>query len=197
MAKKNAKQRRKEAKGETVQSFLPIRDIRNGMVETTDGRYLKILEIEPINFALRSDEEQFNIISSFASWLKISPVRLQCKTITRRADSDKHISLVKEELAREENPQCRALGEDYLRLIQDVGSREVLTRRFFLIFQAVGRADGDYAKIYGALQGAEQAARAYFLQCGNGIVQPANPDEATAEILYQIFNRRSCVKEPF
>ena len=62
MAKKNAKQRRKEAKGESAQSFLPIRD-----VETTDGRYLKILEIEPINFALRSDEEQFNIISSFAS----------------------------------------------------------------------------------------------------------------------------------
>lgn len=197
MAKKNAKQRRKEAKGESAQSFLPIRDIRNGMVETTDGRYLKILEIEPINFALRSSEEQFNIISSFASWLKISPVRLQCKTITRRADSDKHIALVKEELAREDNLQCRALGEDYLRLIQDVGSREALTRRFFLIFQyeVVGR--GDYSKIYSALQGAEQTARAYFLQCGNGIVQPANPDEATAEILYQIFNRRSCVKEPF
>ena len=199
MAKKNAKQRRKEAKGESAQSFLPIRDIRNGMVETTDGRYLKILEIEPINFALRSSEEQFNIISSFASWLKISPVRLQCKTITRRADSDKHIALVKEELAQEENPQCRALGEDYLRLIQDVGSREALTRRFFLIFQyeAVGRDDGDYAKIYGALQGAEQTARAFFLQCGNGIVQPSNPDEATAEILYQIFNRRSCQTEPF
>ena len=199
MAKKNARQRRKEAKGETVQSFLPIRDIRNGMVETTDGRYLKILEIEPINFALRSSEEQFNIISSFASWLKISPIRLQCKTITRRADSDKHIALVKEELAQEENPQCRALGEDYLRLIQDVGSREALTRRFFLIFQyeAVGRDDGDYSKIYSALQGAEQTARAYFLQCGNGIVQPANPDEATAEILYQIFNRRSCQTEPF
>ena len=143
MAKKNAKQRRKEAKGESAQSFLPIRDIRNGMVETTDGRYLKILEIEPINFALRSSEEQFNIISSFASWLKISPIRLQCKTITRRADSDKHISLVKEELAQEDNLQCRALGEDYLRLIQDVGSREALTRRFFLIFQyeAVGRDD--------------------------------------------------------
>ena len=199
MAKKSAKQRRKEAKGESAQSFLPIRDIRNGMVETTDGRYLKILEIEPINFSLRSSEEQFNIISSFASWLKISPIRLQCKTITRRADSDKHISLVKEELAREENPQCRALGEDYLRLIQDVGSREALTRRFFLIFQyeAVGRDDGDYSKIYSALQGAEQTARAYFLQCGNGIVQPANPDEATAEILYQIFNRRSCQTEPF
>lgn len=191
--------KQKRGKGETTQSYLPIRDIRNGMVETTDGSYLKILEIEPINFALRSSEEQFNIISSFASWLKISPVRLQFKTITRRADSDKHVALVKQELSQEENPQCRALGEDYLRLIQDVGSREALTRRFFLIFQyeAMGRDDGDYAKIYGALQGAEQTARAYFFQCGNSIVQSDNPDVATAEILYQIFNRRSCQTEPF
>ena len=202
MAKKNTKPKspkRKKNKGESAQSFLPIRDIRNGVVETTDGRYLKILEVEPINFALRSSEEQFNIISSFASWLKISPIRLQFKAITLRADSDKHISLVQEELAREENPQCRALGQDYLRLIRDVGNREALTRRFFLIFQyeALGRDDGDYRRICAALQGAEQTARAYFLQCGNGIVQPENPDEATAEILYQIFNRRSCQTEPF
>ena len=202
MAKKNTKPKspkRKKNKGESAQSFLPIRDIRNGVVETTDGRYLKIFEVEPINFALRSSEEQFNIISSFASWLKISPIRLQFKAITRRADSDKHISLVQEELAREENPQCRALGQDYLRLIRDVGNREALTRRFFLIFQyeALGRDDGDYRRICAALQGAEQTARAYFLQCGNGIVQPENPDEATAEILYQIFNRRSCQTEPF
>ena len=191
--------KQKRGKGETAQSYLPIRDIRNGIVETTDGRYLKILEIEPINFALRSDEEQYNIISSFASWLKISPMRLQCKAITRRADSDKHVALVKQELSQEENPQCRAMGEDYLRLIQQVGSREALTRRFFLIFQyeAAGRDDGDYARIVGSLQAAEQTARAYFLQCGNSIVQPANPDEVTAEILYQIFNRRSCQTEPF
>ena len=80
-----------------------------------------------------------------------------------------------------------------------MGNREALTRRFFLIFQyeALGRDDGDYRRICAALQGAEQTARAYFLQCGNGIVQPENPDEATAEILYQIFNRRSCQTEPF
>lgn len=191
--------KQKRGKGETTQSYLPIRDIRNGIVETTDGRYLKILEIEPINFALRSDEEQYNIISSFASWLKISPMRIQCKAITRRADSDKHVALVKQELSQEENPQCRAMGEDYLRLIQQVGSREALTRRFFLIFQyeAAGRNDGDYARIVGSLQAAEQTARAYFPQCGNSIVQPSNSDEATAEILYQIFNRRSCQTEPF
>lgn len=57
--------------------------------------------------------------------------------------------------------------------------------------------ENDYGKIYSMLQTAEQNARAYFMQCGNSIIQPKDPDEATAEILYMYFNRRSCVDEPF
>ena len=183
-----------------MQDFIPIRDIRCGIVETADGRYVKILEIEPINFLLRSDEEQFNIIAFFANWLKISPVRLQFKSVTRKADSDKHVSMIREELAKEENGQCRLLGEGYIRLIKDVGNREALTRRFFLIFQYEEARRGDkedFGQVYGTLQAAEQTARAYFMQCGNAILQPEDPDEATAEILYMFFNRRSCVEEPF
>ena len=169
-------------------------------METTDGRYVKILEIEPINFMLRSSEEQYNILSSFASWLKISPMKLQFKSITRKADSDKHIAMIRKELSIEDNAQCKAMGEDYIRLIKDVGSREALTRRFFLIYQyeAIGRSESDdYSKIYSMLVSAEQNARAYFMQCGNNIIQPQNPDQAVAEILYMFFNRRSCVDEPF
>ena len=161
---------------------------------------MKILEIEPINFMLRSSEEQYNILSSFASWLKISPMKLQFKSITRKADSDKHVAMIRKELESEDNEQCKAMGEDYIRLIKDVGSREALTRRFFLIFQyeAIGRNESDdYSKIYSMLVSAEQNARAYFMQCGNNIIQPKNPDQAVAEILYMFFNRRSCVDEPF
>lgn len=197
---KKAKQRKKPEKLEFVQDFIPVKDINCGVIETTDGRYIKILEIEPINFMLRSSEEQFGIISSFASWLKISPMRLQFKSITRKADSDKHVAMVRKELENEENEQCKHLGEGYIKLIKDVESREALTRRFFLIFQyeELHRTDSDdLGKIYGALQTAEQTARAYFMQCGNTILQPKDPDEAAAEILYMFFNRRSCVDEPF
>jgi hypothetical protein len=196
----NAKKRNGAEILEFTQDFIPIKEIRNGIIETTDGRHIKILEIEPINFLLRSSEEQHNIISSFATWLKISPMRLQFKSVARKADSDNHIAAVREELAREENPQCRELGEEYIKLIRDVGSREALTRRFFLIFQyeaPTGRGQPDYAEIYGSLQTAAQNARAYFMQCGNSIVQPADEDTFTAEILYMFFNRKSCVAEPF
>ena len=185
-------------KNEFVQDFIPVKNIRHGIIETNDGRYIKILEIEPINFMLRSEEEQLGIISSFANWLKISPMRLQFKSVTRKADSEKHIALLRDELKRENNPRCKELAEGYIGLIRDVGSREALTRRFFLIFQYEDfQRSEDFGKIYGMLQTAEQNARAYFAQCGNAIIQPSDPDEATAEILYMYFNRRSCTDEPF
>lgn len=192
--------KRKPEKLSFTQDFIPIKNLEHGIIETTDGRYIKILEIEPINFMLRSEEEQYEIICSFASWLKISPVHLQFKSITRKADSDKHIAMLRKETETEESEQCKKLSEGYIRLIKDVGSREALTRRFFLIFryeELRRNENSDYGQICSTLRTAEQNARAYFMQCGNNILQPKDPDEATAEILYMFFNRRSCVEEPF
>ena len=192
--------KRKPEKLSFTQDFIPIKNLEHGIIETTDGRYIKILEIEPINFMLRSEEEQYEIICSFASWLKISPVHLQFKSITRKADSDKHIAMLRKEMETEESEQCKKLSEGYIRLIKDVGSREALTRRFFLIFryeELRRNENSDYGQICSTLLTAEQNARAYFMQCGNNILQPKDPDEATAEILYMFFNRRSFVEEPF
>lgn len=200
MAKAKGKRNHRKEKLEFVQDYLPIRDLKNGIIETTDNRYIKILEIEPINFTLRSDEEQFNIISSFASWLKISPMRLQFKSITRRADSDKHISMICEELEHEENPQCKELGEDYIGLIKDVGNREALTRRFFLIFPVRGGRPQRKRRLCKNLwhapdRRADSAGVFHAMRQQHRPVQ--DPDEATAEILYMFYNRRSCTDEPF
>ena len=61
-SKPKREKRKKPEKLEFVQNFIPIKDIKHGIIETTDGRFIKILEIEPINFTLRSSEEQFGII---------------------------------------------------------------------------------------------------------------------------------------
>lgn len=188
----------KKNKIEYTQDLVSVKDIKDGIILTTDGRYIKLLEIEPINFMLRSDDEQFSIISSFASWLKICPVRMQFKSVTRRADTEKHIEVLRKELRAESDEKCRKFGESYINLIKDIGSKEALTRRFFLIFQFdVPHRSEDFRQVYVALQTAEQNARAYFSRCGNNIVKYKNPDEEISEILYTYFNRNSCVAEPF
>jgi len=184
-----------------VQDFIPIKEIRNGIVELTDGRYIKILEIEPINFSLRSGEEQNMIISNFAGWLKIAGIKIQFKSITKKADSEKHIEMLKRDMYGETNEHTKELSKAYIRLIRDVGSREALTRRFFVIFEYEPNSKmknaGDYQVIYATLSAAASSARSYFKQCGNSIVQPKNEDQHVGEILYLFFNRRSSIEEPF
>ena len=119
----------------SIESFLPIERIENGIVCTKDGRFLKILELEPINFLLRSAREQRGIIYSFVSYLKVSPVKLQFKALTRKADINRHLESIRREIATETDENCRRLQEDYLNLVRKLGSREAVTRRFFLVFE--------------------------------------------------------------
>lgn len=180
-----------------VQDFIPIKNLKHGIIETMDGRFLKILEIEPINFMLRSAGEQTEIIYSFASWLKIAPVKLQFKSITKRADCRKHIEKLTDEILLEESNVCKDLGYNYISLVKEVGNNQALTRRFFLIFEYEGAQRDDIATVCCALRTAEQNARNYFGQCGNSIIQPSDEDEATAEMLYTFFNRKTAIDQSF
>lgn len=194
-----AKKKAEKPINDFVQDFIPIKDIRNGLIETTDNRYVKIIEIEPINFMLRSEEEKANIIYAFASWLKISNVKLQFKSITKKADSERHIELLKKDMAGETNKQTKELSKAYIKLIRDIGSQEALTRRFFLImeYEPYNGKYGEYPEIYQTLQSAAQTAKSYFSQCGNNVVVSRNEDVFIGEILYMFFNRRSSIDEPF
>ena len=187
-------------KTESVQDFLQIKDIRRGIVETADGRFLKILELEPIRFLLCSAGEQETILSAFAAWLKISPVRLQMKCLTEKAAPDRFLNALERDLEQQRNAGCARVGRSYIDLVRDLGTREALTHRFFLIFayEPPRRSEtGSFEQAYAFLQSAEQTARAYFRQCGNPVLQPEDPDAATAEFLYRFFNRRSAREEPF
>ena len=43
-----------------TQAMIPVADIQKGVIITTDGRYIKIIEILPVNFYLKSAIEQQN-----------------------------------------------------------------------------------------------------------------------------------------
>ena len=180
---------------------MPIQKIENGIVYTTDHRFIKILEIVPINFLLRSAREQRNIVYSFISYLKIAPVKLQIKVITKRADMNRHIETVHREMAQETNESCRMQQEDYLKLLKKLGSREAIARRFFLIMEYEplpgAKKDREEADAISSLQTAARTAANYLRQCGNSVVQHENEDEAAAEMLYTFLCRRESTDVPF
>lgn len=181
--------------------YVPIEKIQNGVIYTKDHRYIKVVEVVPVNFLLRSAQEQRSIIYSFISYLKISPAKVQFKVLTKRADIDRHVETVRKELERETDPHCRALQEDYLRLVRQLGSREAITRRFFLIFEYEElpgtRRGHEEEEAIASLQTAARTASNYLRQCGNTVLMPEDEDLAASEILYNILCRRESNEEPF
>lgn len=180
-------------------AYLPIKKIENGIIYTKDHRYVKIIEVIPINFLLRSAREQRSIIYSFVSYLKISPVKLQFKVLTRRADINKHLETIRAEMEQETDERCLALQKDYERLIRRIGSKEAITRRFFIVFEyepfAVNRGNEENDAI-AALTTAVRTAKTYLQQCGNELMVPDNEDEMATEVFYNILNRRTSAVKP-
>ena len=183
-----------------VADYLPIEKVENGIIYTKDHRFVKVVEVVPINFMLRSAREQRNIIYSFVSYLKISPIKLQIKVLTRRADINRHLDTVRREMAHEENEQCRLMQEDYLNFVQQVGSREAVTRRFFLIFEyepwANTRRSEQEDEAIQSLQSAVHTASNYLRQCGNEVIAPENEDEFTVDVLYNLLCRNESAVKP-
>ena len=198
--KKHVSKTVKEQKREhSTEELIPVKDIRNGIVELTDGRYIKILEVEPINFLLRSVREQKGIIYSFASWLKISPVKIQIKVLTKKADISKHLNAIERDMERERDPKCRELQQDYYNLIKTIGSREAITRRFLVIFEyepTFNNRKSDYAEVVSTLETAARTAKQYFLHCDNVVVSHENENEFLLDVLYTIYNRETCEAVP-
>ena len=183
-----------------VADYLPIEKIANGIIYTKDHRFVKVVEVVPINFMLRSAREQRNIIYSFVSYLKISPVKLQIKVLTRRADINRHLDTVRREMAQEDNEQCRLMQEDYLDFVQQVGSHEAVTRRFFLIFEYESwnntRRSEQEDEAIQSLQSAVHTASNYLRQCGNEVVVHENEDEFTVDVFYNLLCRNESAVKP-
>ena len=55
---------------DSIQAWLPIKNIVGGVVVTKDGRFVKILEVLPVNIYLKSPNDRENIISSYAAQLE-------------------------------------------------------------------------------------------------------------------------------
>lgn len=103
-------------------------------------------------------------------------------------------------MAQEDNEQCRLMQEDYLDFVQQVGSHEAVTRRFFLIFEYESwnntRRSEQEDEAIQSLQSAVHTASNYLRQCGNEVVVHENEDEFTVDVFYNLLCRNESAVKP-
>ena len=104
------------------------------------------------------------------------------------------------EMAQETNEQCRLMQEDYLQFVQQVGSREAVTRRFFLIFEyepwSNTKRSEEEGEAISSLQSAVRTASNYLRQCGNEVIVPDSEDEFAGNVTLTAFPLMSFLRRP-
>lgn len=183
-----------------VQDFIPVKDIKYGMIITTDNRYIKILEIEPINFLLRTNEDRNHIINVFFSWLKIAPVSLQFRVTNTYIDSTQLIRKIKESTSQETNKKVLKRRDEYIQHIKRLSSKEALSKRFFIIYEYEGSEingmrSNNIEDIYYTMQYVANTAKAYFNKMDNMILQHEDENLFLANMLYKTLNPSTSLKE--
>lgn len=186
---------------QSTQNFSPVRDVQNGIIITTDGRFIKLMEFSPVNFDLRSIDEQDAIISKFRSVLRAMPKTVQFKVVTKAADLTIFINNLIDCYEREPNENCRALIEEQINFISSIGSSMGTSRHFYVAFeyeQPEGlKKVSTFEEIAATLdrQGAQIAQG--LKECGNGKISRDNDDNWTLSALHSIYRRAESERENF
>ncbi len=179
---------------DSIQAWLPVKNIAGGVVVTKDGRFVKILEVLPVNIYLKSPSDRENIISAYAAWLKIAPDDLQIQARTLPADTADYVERMRQYAAHEPNESCREMIEDNIAQIGHGVASDALRHRFFLIFQYESRmrAKGrTVAAIVQRLNEEADTARRYLDACELEVLEPGFTDDFVLKLLYEIINKRT------
>jgi len=184
----------------STQEWLPISAITDDIIVTKDGRYVKIIEILPVNFYLKSYMEQQSIIMSFAQYLKIAPDNLQICVRTQKADINAYEKRMWEYYDKEQNERCKEMIADNIDMVRYLAVNEAVTHRFFIVIQleeGMKTRSNKIADISARLYEEAQNARKYLDFCGLESIEWGNPDAAVIGLLYDILNKGSAASSTY
>lgn len=185
-----------------TQSLLPMKGtIEDGIIETVDGRFIQICEIEPTNYVLKTNKEKNAIIQCFYSWLKQAPVHIHFKSITEPSN----VSTLALNIARRSQDvtdECyKEKQANYINTVVKGIQSDALRRRFFFILEYEGNADGVYSnnrtEIREAIQQTRSIAENFFVRMGTYIIHHENESVFQAQTLYLLNNRKTSLTETF
>ena len=178
----------------STQKWLPIETVTGGIVLLKDGRYIKIAEILPVNFYLKSSIEQENIIYYFASYLKIAPDNMQIRVVTERADIDDYLKRHEHYAENEPNEQTESMIRDEMDFVKGLAENVAIKKRFFMIFEYTNKnftqQNMRFADIQRILSDEAYKAQRYLSQCELSVID-INDNGQLIDLLYGFINKQS------
>ena len=117
-----------------AQDFVPVKEIRDGIVILKDGSMRAIIMASSVNFALKSGEEQQAIIMQFQSFLNGLDFSIQICIQSRALDIRPYLSMLEGRYKDELGDLMKMQIREYIQFVKNfVEQTNIMTKTFFVV----------------------------------------------------------------
>jgi hypothetical protein len=163
-----------------AQAFVPVSEVRSGVVILKDGGYRGIMMCSSINFALKSELEQQGIIGGFQNFLNTLDFTVQIVVHSRKTDIRPYLALLQERMEHQTSELMRIQLREYIQFIRNfIEGSDIMTKTFYVVVP--------YSSVSSLLP-----TKAAFANIGKAPIAGAS-DQAFEESRIQLEQRMSLV----
>ncbi len=121
-------------KAKAAQEFVPIKEVREGIIVLKDGGLRAIVLANSVNLSLKSDEEQKATILQFQSFLNTLDFSIQISVQSRRLDIRPYLLLLEDRMKVQSEPLLKLQTKEYIAFIKNfTDSVNIMTKSFFVV----------------------------------------------------------------
>ncbi|HWH16640.1 MAG TPA: hypothetical protein VNU25_03595 [Candidatus Paceibacterota bacterium] len=131
------------APSKSTQSFVPVKEVRNGVIMLKDGGYRAVLMCSSINFALKGEDEQRAIIGGFQSLLNTLDFSIEIVVHSRKTDIRPYLALLETRMQDQTTELMRLQLREYMQFIRNfIDSSDIMTKTFYVVVPYAPSAGG-------------------------------------------------------
>jgi hypothetical protein len=117
-----------------TQEFVPIKEVRDGILVLKDGGMRTILLCSSMNFALKSNDERNAILLQFQDFLNSLDFSVEILIQSRKLDIRPYIALLEDREKQQENELMKIQVREYIDFIRKfTESVNIMTKNFFIV----------------------------------------------------------------
>jgi type IV secretory pathway VirB4 component len=118
----------------STQEFVPVSEVRDGIVVMKDGSLRAILLASSINFALKSEDEQTAFIIQFQNFLNSLDFSVQIFIQSRSLDIRPYVATLEEAYKGQLDELLRIQIREYISFIKSfTEAANIMTKNFFVV----------------------------------------------------------------
>lgn len=121
-----------------TQQFVPVKEIRNGVIILKNGGYRGILICSSVNFGLKSAEEQRAITIGFQNFLNTLDFSIQIVVNSRKMDLRPYLTLLEEKAAEQKTELMKIQLREYIQFVDSFADQaNIMTKSFYVVVSYV------------------------------------------------------------